>query len=89
MCDIDFGSDIASMLEDDSYFLSRIFESIDQPLSQDTDGLHVIKVQQGDMDSEYNIEAEVTSNEVKYALSFIYDKSANDFCDVTYTVKND
>jgi hypothetical protein len=80
---------IITRLERDDYFLSRLFESINQPLSQDTDGLHIINIQQKELENEYRIQVEVISNEVRYLLAFDYDSIANDYSQVTYSVEND
>ena len=70
---------IIARLERNNYFLSRLFESINQPLSKDTDGLHITKIQQKELENEYEIQADVVSNEVRYSLDFDYDIIANDY----------
>jgi len=86
-------TEISVRLERDSYFLSRIFESINQPLSKDTEGLEILEIQKKDVDddyhSEYKIVAKTISNEACYLLKFNYDNVANDFSNVSYKIEND
>lgn len=84
-----FETAIITRLEKDAYFLSRLFESINQPLSKDTDGLHIINIRQKEFGNEYEVQSEVVSNEVKYSIKFEYDSIANDYYNVTYSTEND
>lgn len=81
--------EIIAKLKANNYFLSRLFESIGQSLSQDTEGLNIIEIRSKDIPTEYRIKANVISNEVTFILEFEYDAVANDFSNVTYTTEND
>lgn len=82
-------TEIVYRLERDKYLLSRLFESINQPLSRDSDDLHISKIEQKEAKNEYHIQSYTLSNEIGYLLEFDYDNIANDFLNVTYSIEND